>query len=83
MPWKEVTPVSERLSMCKLANERSYSISKLARDFGVSRKTIYKWLDRYNREGAEGIFDKSRRPISSPASVSVDVADAVVRCFGI
>jgi len=79
MPWKEVTPVSERLSMCKLANEGRYSISKLARDFGVSRKTVYKWLDRYHREGAEGVFDKSRRPISSPTSVSADVTDAVVK----
>jgi transposase InsO family protein len=79
MPWKEVTPVSERLSMCKLAGEGGYSISKLARDFGVSRKTVYKWLDRYNEEGAEGIFDKSRRPLSSPTSVSVDIIDAVVK----
>jgi transposase InsO family protein len=78
MPWKEVTPVSERLSMCKLANERSYSISKLARDYGVSRKTVYKWLDRYNQVGVEGIFDRSRRPRSSPAILSEAIADAVV-----
>ena len=78
MPWKEVTPVSERLSMCKLANEGHHSVSKLARDFGVSRKTVYKWLDRYTREGAGGIFDRSKRPITSPTSVGADVIDAVV-----
>lgn len=79
MPWREVTPVSERLNLCKLAEEGKYSISELAKSFGVSRKTAYKWLGRYDREGAEGIFDKSRCPKSSPTKVSDDVVDAVLK----
>lgn len=79
MPWREVTPVSERLNMCRLAVEQRHSVSTLARKFRVSRKTIYKWLDRYDKEGDIGVFDKRRTPKSSPRIVSQDVVDAVVR----
>lgn len=38
------------------------SMSALCREFGVSRKTGYKWLERFGREGIEGLKDRSRRP---------------------
>ena len=82
MPWRKVTPVSERLNLCKLASEGRYSISELARGFGVSRKTIYKWLGRYNREGDPGVFDRDRRPRTSPGSVSEDLIEAILELKG-
>lgn len=84
MPWKEVTPVSERLNMCRLAVEGRHSLTSLAKDFGVSRKTAYKWLSRYQEEGDEGVFDKSRRPNASPASVDRETVEAVIalkKCY--
>lgn len=46
----------------------------LAREFGISRKTGYKLLERFERLGPKGLFDESRRPHrlarSSPASLS-------------
>ena len=32
------------------------------RDTGVSRKTYYKWNNRYKQKGIEGLSDNSRRP---------------------
>jgi transposase InsO family protein len=78
MPWRKVTPMSERLNFCKLAGEKSYSISRLAEDFGISRKTAYKWLKRYKEEGEAGIFDRSRCPKSSPSSLSDDTIEAII-----
>jgi transposase InsO family protein len=77
MPWREITPMSERLNMCRLAMEGEFNKSELARDFGVSRKTAYKWIDRYRREGDAGVFDRSRRPGKSPGCVSEDVVREV------
>jgi transposase InsO family protein len=79
MPWRKVTPVSERLDLCKLADEKRYSISELARSFNVSRKTVYKWLDRYSKEGDKGIFDRSRRPVNTPKAIGEDIVGEVIK----
>jgi transposase InsO family protein len=38
------------------------SFSELCHRFNVSRKTGYKWLNRYRAEGIGGLMDRSRRP---------------------
>ena len=38
------------------------SIVALAESYGVSRKTIYKWIDRQAAEGTAGLEDRSRAP---------------------
>ncbi len=37
-------------------------IAVLCRQFGISRKTGYKIVTRYNDSGLEGLTDRSRRP---------------------
>lgn len=46
MPWREATAMSLRLEFVQLATKDGASISRLCRDFGISRKTGYKWLQR-------------------------------------
>jgi putative transposase len=50
--------------------EEGESISALAEVYGVSRKTIYKWLVRHEAEGVAGLADRSRAPHQSPHRVS-------------
>lgn len=38
-------------------------MADLCREFGISRKTGYKIFDRYQQCGAQGLTDRSRRPI--------------------
>ena len=38
----------------------------LCLEYGISRKTGYKFWDRYKELGPEGLFDVSRRPLHSP-----------------
>jgi transposase InsO family protein len=66
MPWKDVTPVSERSEFVTFASREGTVISALCRQYGVSRKTGYKWLHRLRGEGWEGLRDRSRRPHRSP-----------------
>jgi transposase InsO family protein len=43
------------------------AMAALCREFGISRKTGYKWLKRYRQEGTlKGLEERSRRPLSSP-----------------
>jgi len=55
-----------------------HSISALAEMHSVSRKTIYKWLERYDEEGAAGLADRHRAPHDSPNKVSAKMVDLII-----
>lgn len=55
------------------------NVSAVCRDAGVSRKTFYKWVDRYRVEGLSGLEDRPRRPRRTPHRVAGEVEDAIVR----
>ena len=54
------------------------SIQALAEIYGVARKTIYKWLGRYDAEGVAGLADRSRVPRHCPCKVSEEVVAHIV-----
>ena len=78
MPWKERSTMSERLELVKLARGDSDNFARLCARFGVSRKTGYKWLSRFEREGPSGLEDRSRRPRTSPWQCSDEEEAAVL-----
>ena len=45
-----------KLSAVKRVLEERESVSHLAKELGVARKTIYKWIDRYNNATQDGII---------------------------
>ena len=57
-----------------LAYTGRFTITELCRDFGISRKTGHKYLERYQTHGREGLSDRSRRPKSSPSATTDEVA---------
>lgn len=63
MPWKVVSSMSLRQELIARADQGE-SIASLARAYGVSRKTIYKWRARAG--SPTGLADQSRRPHTSP-----------------
>jgi transposase InsO family protein len=66
MPFREVSIVDQRREFIAFAMKEGANIRELCRRFGISRQTAYKWLERYRREGLEGLSDHSRRPKTSP-----------------
>ncbi len=78
MPWRTSTPMSQRLEFVVLASRAGLAFSELCRRYGVSRKTGYKWLKRYEAGGAEALAERSRRPRRSPGQIAPAVAEAVV-----
>jgi len=66
MPWNDVTVKEQRQNFIRDYRLGYCTISDLAASFGISRKTAYKWIDRWEQHGAEGLRDLSRRPSSSP-----------------
>jgi transposase len=76
MPWKETTSMTLRTEFTALARGQGVSVSELARRFGISRKTAYKWLARASTD--EPLSDRSRRPRTSPTRTDEDIAQALV-----
>lgn len=70
--------MSQRLEFVVLATQSGIAFSELCRRFGVSRKTGYKWLERYRVGGPEALSDHSRRPQRSPKQVAPSVAQTVI-----
>jgi transposase InsO family protein len=62
MPWK-VSPVVSLRTIFVSRLKGGERMSDLCREYGISRKTGYKFLERFERFGPEGLFDASRRPI--------------------
>jgi putative transposase len=70
MPWKFVSVVGQRWELVRLClRRRRPSIAQLAARFGVSRSAAHKWVERFVREGAPGLRDRSRRPKRQPAKI--------------
>ncbi len=82
MPWQQVTPMSEKQEFISLAVREDANISRLCRYFRVSRKTAYKWLERFHLEGEAGLADRSRRPWRSPGQTPPVLEDAVLGVRG-
>jgi putative transposase len=55
-----------------------FSLAELCRRFGVSRKTAYKWIARYETDGPAGLVDRSRRPDTSPEATPPVVVEALL-----
>ena len=69
MPWKVNNIMNERMRFVVRLQEGE-RMSDLCREFGISRKTGYKFWKRYHKYGPSGVFDGSKRPLRSPNSTS-------------
>jgi transposase InsO family protein len=79
MPWLQVTLMSQRKELVKLAMVDGANLARLCQGFNVSRKTGYKWLARYLGEGEAGLQDRCRRPRASPWVTPPEMEEAVLR----
>ena len=78
MPWE----VKDRMSLIKefveLATKEGAKIAPLCRQFGISRKTAYKWLARIEAEGLAGLECRTSRPLHSPRRTDEALTEAVL-----
>src|ERR1700740_3841912 len=78
MPWKACKPMDERLKViARLLDGEPMAV--LCREFGISRKTGYKILTRYNKVGLEGLTDRSRRPYRHANQLPTQIETLIVR----
>jgi transposase InsO family protein len=73
MVWKEACVMSERTKFMAMWLEGEDSRSALCREFGISRKTGYKWAARYTADPSRGLADRSHAPVSISHRLSGEV----------
>jgi putative transposase len=78
MGWKETCVMEERFKFIQGYQNDGESFAELCRRYDVSRKTGYKWVERYETEGLPGLQDQSRAADQHPNEVLKDVAEAVL-----
>jgi transposase-like protein len=76
MPWDGV--VERRLRFVLAAATGEEPISGLCEAFGISRKTGYKWINRYRAEGPGGLADRSSAPRRHGRATPEEVAEKIV-----
>ena len=79
VPWKETGPMDERMKFMTMYLSGERSMSELCEAFGISRKTGYKWVNRYEEQGVKGLEEMSRAAWSHPNAVTPEVEAAIVQ----
>lgn len=70
--------VRHRLAVLRHADEVSGNVAATCRYYGISRPMFYKWRERYEQFGPNGLRDRSSRPHHSPAATNGEVVERVV-----
>ena len=78
MPWKETCVKNERTMMISEYLSGDFSIAEVARRRGVSRKTVYKWIERYDQGSAQGLQDASRAAHHHRNAISPQMEAAIL-----
>jgi putative transposase len=78
MPWSEMSPMDQKTQFIAEYLRQSLSISELCTNYGISRKTGYKWIDRYLHDGPQGLEDRSTKPYTAPNRTPEHVVQALV-----
>lgn len=78
MPWSETSPMDQKTQFIADVLRGGLAIVELCDDYGISRKTGYKWIDRYLKDGPDGLRDRSRRPTNNPNSTPPELVDAII-----
>lgn len=78
MPWDERTRMDQRVRFIGVLESCRYTMTEACRAFGISRKTGYKWAERFGAEGLDGLRDRSRAPRSCPHRTDRRCEEALV-----
>jgi transposase-like protein len=77
MPWLATAPMEQRERFVRDHRSALDTMTELSARYGISRKTGYKWLDRFDQRGRDGLGDRSRAPQHCPHKITDAVATLI------
>jgi transposase InsO family protein len=79
MPWRESDAMDQRLRFVGECLAGVETMTGLCEAYGVSRRTGYKWLERYRERGPAGLEERSRAPHRHGRATSAALVDLIVQ----
>ena len=77
MSWETKTVMEQRKEFIIAASAEGANISRLCREFGISRKTGHKWINR--AELGLPLCNQSRRPHRQPSKTADEVEQRIIQ----
>lgn len=78
MPWSETSAMEQRVQFIRDWLTHKYYVSELCAMYAVSRKTGYKWIERYLARGPDGLLERGHEAQVVHNKTSVDVEQALL-----
>ena len=79
MPWTETDVVDLRTEFVLRAIRGVEPFGRLCKEFGITRRTGYKWKERFFTDGLSGLGNQSRRPARSPKEIREETVCEIVK----
>jgi putative transposase len=78
MPWQETCVMDEKMAFVVAYLRGDEPMTVLCEQFGISRDTGYRLLQRYRAEGAAGLVSRSRAPHRPGRAMAEEAAMAIL-----
>jgi putative transposase len=78
MPWKETCPIDQRVAFIADWLRDEWTMTELAERYQISRKTAYKWVDRYDADPEHGLAERSCAPKVHGRAMADEIRQAVL-----
>jgi putative transposase len=78
MPWSETTTMEQKIQFIRDWRRGAMTVSDLCFVYGISRKTGYKWIERYVEEGPDGLICRSQSARVIPHKTTFEVEQAIL-----
>jgi putative transposase len=78
VPWKVICPMDERMRFITMVKDSEETFVEICKRFGISRKTGYKWVERYEERGVVGLAESKPIARSCPHRTPSDVLDQLL-----
>lgn len=79
MAWKENKVEDQRKKFIAACLEGNFTMAELCRMYEISRKSGYKWLNRYKDKGLDGLKDRSRAPHHQTLKLSDNIISEIFK----
>ncbi len=79
MPWRATSVENTRYLFVLEVKERRRTFIDVCQAYGISPKTGYKWLARFEEQGPNGLLDHSRNPIHRPGDTEEEGRKLIIQ----
>lgn len=78
MAWSQTSLMNEKIQFIADYLRGTLGMTELCDHYGISRKTGYKWVDRYLNSGPQGLEDRDRAPNACPHKTPAELEQAII-----